>query len=189
MKEESNEKNLITWRRGKVAEYLAKGYSQADIARILQVSEPTISRDVEYLRQQAINGIADFIENLPHEWVKTRTAIDILVRKAWEILDKTTFDDVDQQLAVIKTIATLNQIRLSMHSDPSILQKAADGAIRIKQQLAEMKRQQSATNNNKKYKYKVITEYTPEAGGKGKTKRILKRVDREEEDEENTIIV
>ena len=45
--------NRIGWRRNKVNELSIKGFTQADIARMLQISEPTISRDIEYLRQQA----------------------------------------------------------------------------------------------------------------------------------------
>ena len=40
----------IEWRRNKVQELLAKGNNNHyEIASILQVSKPTISRDIEYL--------------------------------------------------------------------------------------------------------------------------------------------
>ena len=43
----------LQWRRSKVVEMRAKGMSQADIARELQVSTASIGSDVQYLREQA----------------------------------------------------------------------------------------------------------------------------------------
>jgi DNA-binding CsgD family transcriptional regulator len=51
------EKDKLEWRRTKVLELSSKGQSQVEIARILQISEPTISRDLAYLRQQAKSNI------------------------------------------------------------------------------------------------------------------------------------
>ena len=39
-------KDKIIWRRNKVQELSVKGFSQTEIARMLQISEPTISRDL-----------------------------------------------------------------------------------------------------------------------------------------------
>ena len=39
-------KDRIIWRRNKVQELSVKGFSQTEIARMLQISEPTISRDL-----------------------------------------------------------------------------------------------------------------------------------------------
>jgi transcriptional regulator len=43
----------LQWRRFKVVEMRAKGMSQIEIARQLQVSDSSISSDVQYLREQA----------------------------------------------------------------------------------------------------------------------------------------
>jgi transcriptional regulator with PAS, ATPase and Fis domain len=48
----NNKKDQIEWRRNKVQELLVKGNSNHyEIASILQVSRPTITRDIEYLRE------------------------------------------------------------------------------------------------------------------------------------------
>jgi hypothetical protein len=130
---------LISWRRAKVAEYVAKGYSQVEIAKILQVSEPTISRDVEQLRQEALNGLSSYIESLPFQWFKALTGIDILLRKAWEILDSKGLES-DQQVDVIKTIANLTQTRLSMYAEPEAMKRAANDRLKFKEELDRMKR-------------------------------------------------
>ncbi len=49
MKESSTKmKDKIIWRRNKVQELSVKGFAQAEISRMLQISEPTISRDIEF---------------------------------------------------------------------------------------------------------------------------------------------
>ena len=40
----------IEWRRSKVQELASQGYNQSEISRMLQISQPTINRDIAYLR-------------------------------------------------------------------------------------------------------------------------------------------
>jgi transcriptional regulator len=49
----STKEEQIEWRRSKVVEMRARGMSQIEIARELQVSKQSISSDVQYLRSQA----------------------------------------------------------------------------------------------------------------------------------------
>jgi transcriptional regulator len=53
--------NEIEWRRSKVVEMRARGMSQAEIARELQVSEASISLDMQYLREQAKGTIKEYV--------------------------------------------------------------------------------------------------------------------------------
>jgi predicted transcriptional regulator len=56
------------WRRSKVMELSSQGYSQSDIAKILQISQLTISRDFQYLKQLARSNITKYIDHkLPFE--------------------------------------------------------------------------------------------------------------------------
>ena len=50
----------------------------------MQVSKPTISRDIEYLRQQARTNIRRYIdETLPEEYEKCLTGLTAILREAW----------------------------------------------------------------------------------------------------------
>ncbi|MGB0027274.1 MAG: HTH domain-containing protein, partial [Nitrososphaeraceae archaeon] len=61
-----NPRDKLEWRRNKVQELLVKGNNHYEIANILHVSRPTITRDIEYLRQQAKSNIRKYIdEKLP----------------------------------------------------------------------------------------------------------------------------
>jgi hypothetical protein len=65
------EKDRIDWRRSKVQELASQGYNQSERSRILQISQPTINRDITYLRQQAKDNIKRYIdERLPEEYEK-----------------------------------------------------------------------------------------------------------------------
>ena len=61
--------NEIQWRRSKVVEMRASGMGQAEIARELQVSEASISLDMQYLRAQAKESIKKYAtEYLPEQY-------------------------------------------------------------------------------------------------------------------------
>jgi DNA-directed RNA polymerase specialized sigma24 family protein len=53
MKQSNTKMGQVEWRRNKVQELSVKGFNQADISRLLKIPKSTISRDIEYLRQQA----------------------------------------------------------------------------------------------------------------------------------------
>jgi transcriptional regulator len=50
----------LEWRRSKVVELRARGLSQTEIARELQVSKASISLDMQYLRSQAKESIREY---------------------------------------------------------------------------------------------------------------------------------
>ena len=45
-------KKQIQWRQNKVRELLAKGYSQKEISSTLQISQPTVSRDISFIKNE-----------------------------------------------------------------------------------------------------------------------------------------
>jgi DNA-binding NarL/FixJ family response regulator len=49
--------NSLEWRRSKVQELASQGHNQSEISRILQISQPTINRDIAYLRQLAKSNL------------------------------------------------------------------------------------------------------------------------------------
>jgi DNA-binding CsgD family transcriptional regulator len=53
------EKDRIDWRRSEVQELSSQGYSQRDIAQMLQVSNGTVNRDLSILTEQAKVNIND----------------------------------------------------------------------------------------------------------------------------------
>ena len=76
--------NVLEWRRSKVQELASQGYTQSEISRILQISQPTINRDLSYLRQQAKTNIKRYIdERLPEEYEKCLVGLNAITKEAW----------------------------------------------------------------------------------------------------------
>ncbi|HET7284846.1 MAG TPA: hypothetical protein VFI70_09185, partial [Nitrososphaeraceae archaeon] len=74
----------IDWRKSQVFELSSKGYSQSDIARVLQIDKSVICRDLAFLRQQSKQNIRKYIdEKLPEEYEKCLVGLNAILREAW----------------------------------------------------------------------------------------------------------
>ena len=79
---------IVDSRRDKVMELLVKGYSQAEISEALKISQPTISRDLQYIdgkgrKKLDNNGISYLIEKYHLRFLGT----DQMTRALWGIVD------------------------------------------------------------------------------------------------------
>jgi hypothetical protein len=87
-------------------ELMSKGETnQSEIARILQVDRSTICRDVDYLRQQAKENIARYVnERLPEEYEKCLVGLNSILREAWRMsqADENVKGDKIKALALAK---------------------------------------------------------------------------------------
>ena len=79
----------LQWRRNKVLELSSQGRSQPEIATILQVGLGTISRDIQYLREQARNNLMTHInDRLPEEYQSCMTGLKQVLKLTWDIATK-----------------------------------------------------------------------------------------------------
>jgi predicted transcriptional regulator len=86
----SSVNNSLEWRTSKVSELASQGYNQSEISKILQISQPTINRDMSYLRQQAKANIKKYIdERLPEEYEKCLVGLNAITREAWNTAQNT----------------------------------------------------------------------------------------------------
>jgi predicted transcriptional regulator len=125
MKESNTKmKDKLNWRRNKVSELSVKGFSQAEISKMLQISEPTISRDIEYLKQIANNTIRNHIQNkLPYEYSKCISGLEEIIKESWIVATNAekvgNNKDKLQSLALIKD--TYNT-KMDLLTNASLLQ-------------------------------------------------------------------
>ena len=78
--------NNLEWRRNKVLELSSQGYTQSEIARILQVSQPSVNRDLAYLAKQAKENLKTHIQHtLPLEYKRCLNGINQVLNQAWRI--------------------------------------------------------------------------------------------------------
>ncbi len=171
----TTKEDAISVRRGRVAELLAKGYNQAQIAKELKSSEPTISRDVEELRQTAIKNVESHVEGLPHAWETSKLALEGLIRKANDLLDSNELE-AGEQLDIIKTLADLCIKRLDIHTSPAIMKRSIEHIQKLKQKINLLKKDQGAP-------YEVVTLKESVSGGNPKLTKVIRKKKPAAEDE------
>src|SRR5918911_3747037 len=94
-------------RRQQVASLLARSKTQTEIAQILNVSQPTIHRDIEALREQSVQFVYDLCKaDIAYEYKKKLNSLDEVKREAWDLYNKegTT---VKEKSNILKTIVML----------------------------------------------------------------------------------
>ena len=65
----SKKGKMVDWRRNIVQQLLIRDYSQWDVAEEIQIDQSTVSRDIQYLRQQAQENLQKPIQQkLPEEY-------------------------------------------------------------------------------------------------------------------------
>ena len=146
MKESNTKmKDKLKWRRNKVNELSVKGYSQAEISRMLQISEPTISRDIEYLKQVANENIRNHLsKKLPYEYSKCISGLEEIIKESWNVATqadkKGNTKDKLQSLALIKD--TYNT-KMDLLTNASLLQDSlklvSETKDKLKQNLSNKK--------------------------------------------------
>jgi predicted transcriptional regulator len=116
----------IEWRRSKVQELSSQGYNQSEISRILQISQPTINRDITFLRQQAKANIKRYIdERLPEEYEKCLVGITAITKEAWN-----TAHDPEYKREKIQALSLAKEcysMKLDLLTDATVV----DDAIRF----------------------------------------------------------
>ena len=118
--------NNVEWRRNKVQELASQGYNQSEISRILQISQPTINRDITYLRQQAKENIKRYInERLPEEYEKCLVGINMIKKEAWTTAQNT--EDKREKIQALSLAKECYSMKLDLLTNATVV----DDAIRF----------------------------------------------------------
>jgi DNA-binding Lrp family transcriptional regulator len=121
------EHRLISLRQSKIAELLAQGYrSQSEIAQKLNVSEPTVSRDIQFLNRQAQENLRFHVERrIPFEIEKCYTGLNLVLRKAFEITNLENAK-ISEKVAALQVILTTYDKMWEVISGRPILKEVID---------------------------------------------------------------
>jgi predicted transcriptional regulator len=139
----SSSVNSLEWRRNKVQELASQGYNQSEISRILQISQPTINRDLSYLRQQAKHNIKKYIDQrLPEEYDKCLVGLNAITKEAWN-----TAHDPEYKREKIHALALAKEC-YSMKLDLLTNATVVDDAIRFVSGKSKEKLKSSSSNSN-----------------------------------------
>ena len=101
----SKYRNRMVWRRNKVRELLARGYHQDEIAQTLYISQPTISRDIHYIRKEIRKNSENYGEHLFEVYRNNLLGLDEMIKKLWTIVDSPKTDSKEK----IKAITLIGQ--------------------------------------------------------------------------------
>ena len=78
--------NNLEWRRSKVLELSSQGYTQSEIAKMLQISQSSVNRDLAYIAKQAQENLKTHIQHtLPLEFKRCINGINQVLKQAWQI--------------------------------------------------------------------------------------------------------
>jgi predicted transcriptional regulator len=125
--------NSLEWRRSKVLELASQGCNQSEISSILQISQPTINRDLAYLRQQAKDNIERYIdERLPEEYGKYMVGLNAITKEAWNTAQST--EDKREKIQALSLAKECYSMKLDLLTNATVV----DDAIRfVSQKLKE----------------------------------------------------
>src|ERR687886_246546 len=150
----SSSMNSIEWRRSKVSELSSQGYNQSDISRILQISQPTINRDLSYLRQQAKENIKKYIdERLPEEYEKCLVGLNAITKEAWNTAQNT--EDKREKIQALSLAKDCYSMRLDLLTNATVV----DDATRFVSNKSKEKLKSFSNNSNEDDKEEPKPDY------------------------------
>ena len=113
----------VEWRRRQVFELSSKGLSQVEIARKLQIHESTISRDIDYLREQSKENIRKYVEErLPEEYEKCLVGLTAIQREAWSAAEKTK--DTREKIQALSLAKDCYGMKLELLTNATVVDDA-----------------------------------------------------------------
>ena len=132
------ESRIISLRQSKIAELLAQGYTnQSEIARKLNVSEPTVSRDIQFLNRQAQENLRIHVERrIPFEIEKCYIGLNLVLRKAFEITNLENAK-MSEKVAALQVILTTYDKMWEVILGRSLLKEIIDKFKAKQRQLEE----------------------------------------------------
>jgi hypothetical protein len=142
-----NNNNSLEWRRNKVLELASQGYNQSEISRILQISQPTINRDISYMRQQSKENIRKYIdERLPEEYEKCLVGITAILKEAWTTSHRA--QDNKERIQALSLAKECYSMKLDLLTNATVV----DDAIRFvfERSKGEEKRQELSISPSSK---------------------------------------
>ena len=116
-------RNQIAWRRSKVKELLTRNYAQYEIANLLHISQPTISRDIKYIQKEIKKTTQNYGEHLFKTYRNTLSGLDEAIKKLWTIVDSPK-TEAKEKVKAITLIREYYRERLNLvQSEPGLLQQ------------------------------------------------------------------
>ena len=156
--------NSLEWRRSKVLELSSQGNSQLEIARILQISQPTVNRDIGHLRVQARQKLQKHIQDkLPEEYQNCMVGINQVLKICWKIVNKSrninndtsgqtvTMTDSKTVLQALALINDCNKYKMDLTTNGVVITDAIKFVQTNKEKLSMSTKEENKESNEPDY--------------------------------------
>lgn len=121
---ERSNQDQIHWRREKVLDLSSDGYSERQIAERLRISQPTINRDLAYLREKAKENIRHYIdEKLPLEYQKCLIGLNGILSKMSDIMNNANANERDVMQATTLKMQAYS-MKIDLLSNANVVHRA-----------------------------------------------------------------
>jgi predicted transcriptional regulator len=107
----------------KVKELLARGYQQHDIANTLQISQPTISRDIHYIQIEIRKSAENYDKHRFELYRNNLLGLDEMIKKLWTVADSPKTGSKEKLKAIV-LIGEYYRERLQLiRSEPGLIEQ------------------------------------------------------------------
>ena len=117
---------------------MAQGYTnQSEIAHKLNVSEPTVSRDIQFLNRQAQENLKIHVERrIPFEIEKCYIGLNLVLKKAFEITNLENAK-ISEKVAALQVVLTTYDKMWEVILGRPLLKEVIDKFMTKQKQLEE----------------------------------------------------
>jgi hypothetical protein len=133
----------IDLRRANVLDLHSKDYTVRAIGETLKIAKSTVQEDISTMRHEATEKIADFVESLPFVFSRAVCSMDLLIKRANDLLDIKGLE-VEQELSAIKVLCDLNDKRLALFSSPQVIQRVMQDRDKMKAKIVALSKEQGS---------------------------------------------
>lgn len=117
----TNYKENVELRRNMVQRMIIRGKTQWEIAESLDISQSTVSRDIQWIRSVAKKELKDKLEKkFPEEYNRYLVGIDEVIRHTWDIA-LSGYTDEKIRLDALEFVTDCFKHRMDVIMNPPIL--------------------------------------------------------------------
>jgi hypothetical protein len=121
----------IDWRRNKVRELLIRGYSQYEISSTLHISQPTISRDIHFIKNQTSTASKqDLAHRMCYEQQNGLYGVEELMKNLWLIIDNPKIQ-VKEKINAMKLMLQCHYMPFKLVDSQAFIKQFSDYADKV----------------------------------------------------------
>ena len=111
----------VELRRNTVQSMIIRGKTQWEIAESLDISQPTVSRDIQWIRSVAKKELKDKIEKkVPEEYYRYLVSIDEVLKNTWDIA-LSGYTDYKVRLDALQFVINCSKHKMDVIMNPPVL--------------------------------------------------------------------